>query len=61
MRFKYTNETNISIRKSVLCELPLCDQPYPFLIWVVSVWNSGILCDEAVYVISWYEISRSRL
>ena len=28
--------------------------------WVVSVWDSAILCDKAVYVINWYEISQSR-
>jgi len=35
--------------------------PEFFLIRVGSVWDSGTLCDKAVYVINWYEISRSRL
>jgi len=35
--------------------------PEFFLIWVVSFWDSGILCDKAVYVINWYEIIRSCL
>jgi len=40
-----TNEKNISIRISSLCE-----QLNYFLMFVVLVWVSGILCDKTVYV-----------
>jgi len=32
-----------------------------FLHILVSVWDSGILCNKAVYVFTWNEISRSHL